>query len=179
MRASELLLCVGLAGFLAALPGCVGGHASQQDSAQEADKVAFTCELGTWTEEGGFVPFGDDAKLELQMGFQGFLLVAVHARTAEPAFPEGDGTMSMQIEGADTLNGKQPEVAFQDGISEEILVFFTGNYLSYYEGRAANLAVRIEDATRTCLVQVAGTLVDEDPCIHTGADPICPGDTGS
>lgn len=175
MRPSELLL----GAVLSALPGCGGGHASQQDSAQEADKVAFPCELGTWTAADGFVPFGDDAKLELQMGFQGFLLVAVHARTAEPAFSVGEATMSMQIEGADTLNGQQPGVSFQDGVSEELLVFFTGNYLSYYEGRTANLAVRIEDATRSCLVQVAGTLVDEDPCIHTGADPICPGDTGS
>lgn len=172
MWPSSLCILFGL------LCGCGGGADSGADGGAEVVKDEISCELGSWTAEEGFVPFVDDARFELQMGFQGFLLVALRARTAEPSFPLGDATMSMEVEGADTLNGKQPDVAFEDGLSEEILVFFSGNYLSYYEGRAADLAVRIEDASRSCLVQVAGTLVDEDPCIHTGADPICPGDTG-
>ena len=86
--------------------------------------------------------------------------------------------MSVKVDGADTISGEQPAVVFHDGVSDTILIFFTANYLSYYVGRGAEVAVRIEDATRYCVVPAAGTLVDEDPCIHTGAEPICPEDTG-
>jgi len=143
-----------------------------------ADKSEFTCELGSFTEEGGFAPFGANAELELQMGFQGFLLVSAYVSTSERDFPAGDAAMSMVVEGADRIDGKQPGVAFVDGLSDEILIFFTANYLSYYEGRGADLVVRVEDVSRYCVVSASGTLVDDDPCIHTGADPICPEDTG-
>ncbi len=142
------------------------------------NKVEIACELGTWTASGGFTPLGGDPTFELQMGFQGFLLIAVNVRTEEPGFTMANAAMSVKVEGADSLSGEQPAVAFRDGVSDTILIFFTANYLSYYVGRGAEVAVRVEDATRYCVVPAAGTLVDEDPCIHTGAEPICPEDTG-
>lgn len=154
------------------------GPDTDSGSGPDADKTEVVCELGTWTASSGFAPLETDPTFELQMGFQGFLLIAVNVRTDEPGFAKGNAAMSVKVEGADTISGEQPAVTFHDGVSDTILIFFTANYLSYYVGRGAEVAVRIEDATRYCVVPAVGTLVDEDPCIHTGAEPICPEDTG-
>lgn len=165
--------------LLAGASGCTSeGPDSDSGGGEGEEKIEFACEIGTWTGSGGFVPFGSDATFELQMGFQGFLLVAVNLRTEEEGFTLGNAVMSVKVEGADTISGAQPAVGVHDGVSDTILIFFTANYLSYYVDRSADVAVRLEDATRFCVVPVTGTLVDEDPCIHTGSEPICPEDTG-
>jgi hypothetical protein len=40
--------------------------------------------------------------------------------------------------------------------------------------------MRLEDtaANMSCTTERYVTLADEDPCIHTGGEPICPEDTG-
>ena len=64
----------------------------------------------------------------------------------------------------------------EGGLSEEVLLFLPDGSVGLYEGRQADIAVRLNGKDWTCVAQDHGVLVDDDPCIHTGDDPIC--DTG-
>jgi len=162
--------------LLVLLACSAGGDTGESDA--DVNKAPFTCELGTRIDESDFQPFATGATFELQMGFQGFLLVKVVARGGDDAPSVADARMAVTIEGAEPVIGAQPSVDLTNGVSDEILIFFTSNYLSWFVGRAAEITVRLEDDDQVCVAQATGTLVDEDPCIHTGAEPICPEDTG-
>ncbi len=157
------------------LLACTSG--APADSAPAAtDPVPYACELGLEGDDG-FEPLAEASTLELQLGFQGFLLLAVRARADDPP-AAADATVGVTIDGLDPYGVSQPRVAFVGGVSDEILVFLTSNYLSWYVGRTATLGLRLESADRVCVTEASAVLVDEDPCIHTGGERICP-DTGS
>ena len=164
------------AGSLFTLFACSGGG----DSADSAEAlVPFACELGVPTE-AGWAPLG--TTLELELGFQGFVLAQLQVRAAADAPSPVTATMAIEAEGAEAVSGTQPQVHFVvDGdtaVSEPILAFFTGSYVSYYVGRPARVALRLDGGGGTCAVEGQSTLVDDDPCMHTGDEPICPDDSG-
>jgi hypothetical protein len=151
------------------------------ETGSPAEKLSYTCELGT-IDGAGFTPVNERGTLELMMGFQGFVLVSLAVRTDAPPDDSSLATYGITIDGTDPVGGQQPEVRFADGgsgaVSDEVLAFFTGNYVSYYAGRSAHAALRVESETALCIAEADAVLVDDDPCIHTGGEPDCP-DTGT
>lgn len=135
----------------------------------------FACELGVPTPVG-WKPLGDS--LELEMGFQGFVLAQLQLKVADGAPSSFTATMLVEPEGADAVSGGQPLVAVNGGLTDPILVFFTSNYISYYEGRSARVAVRLTAGSASCAVEGRARLIDDDPCMHTGDEPVCPDDSG-
>jgi hypothetical protein len=143
------------------------------------ESTPFACTLGVPTEEG-WKAWGDT--LELEMGFQGFVLAQLQLTAGEDAPESVTATMLVEPEGSAQVSGSQPLVAFtHDGAlatTDPILVFFTSNYISYYVGLGARVAVRLDGEGKSCAVEGQATLVDDDPCLHTGDEPICPEDSG-
>ena len=127
--------------------------------------VEGDCELGQLDSSNAFVPL-DGQDLELVLGFQGFLFV----RTAMLRQGEGpeqtQAIWSLALEGEEPMGGTQL-ATFEGELTEEILLFLPDASIGLYEGRHAELAVRLEREGWTCLATGAGTLVDEDDCIHT------------
>ena len=64
-------------------------------------------------------------------------------------------------------------------LSEPINVFLPSATVSAYVGDRATLALRAQNGAAYCVTTAEVTLVDDDPCIHTGSEPICPDDTGA
>ena len=163
-----------LAFSLLALLGCPRGP---DDTATPAEP--FDCALGLPTAEG-WQPITDE--LEMTLGFQGFLLLVLQARADSDAPETVDAAMMLTLDGEDPISGAQPAVVMEPDAegrqSEPILLFLTSNYPSWYEGRQAELTVRLSAPGQVCTVQLEGTMVDEDPCVHTGDVPECPEDTG-
>ncbi|MFZ5480938.1 MAG: hypothetical protein ACOZNI_29525 [Myxococcota bacterium] len=148
------------------------------DGLPPAEKTAFSCELGTDGPDG-FATLDALGTLELHMGFQGFLLFVVRARALEEAPALVDATVAATFDGEDRTSVVQPRVPFEDGaVTDEILVFITANWLSYYVGREAEVSLRAESEGAYCTATGTATMVDEDPCVHTGDEPLCPEDTG-
>lgn len=160
--------------LLALLLGC---PAPGPDSdTQPVDLEEVDCELGQLRDEA-FVPLQDGDEAELWLGFQGFLFLLVRASSEEPpAHPTA--LFSLTLDGEDPASGSQPDLDFDGTLSDEVLVFLPSANVSAYEGRSASLAVRLQGPERTCLDTVEVLLVDEDPCIHTDDEPICPEDSG-
>ena len=156
------------------LLACVPSEPADTGPADEEPR-SFDCALGV-SEGGGFTPI-DGGELELWLGFQGFLLVTLTvAGDGPPA--TADATMALTFDD-EVVSGQQPSVAFDDaGLTEPLLLFLTSNYITYYVGKSASLAVRLEGGDATCTATASVTLVDDDPCLHTGGEPICPEDTG-
>lgn len=148
----------------------------------DADLEPFDCELGALDAEMAWQPLTVGSKLELQLGFQGFLLVDIYARTATALQGALSAAVSLTPEGMDPLG--HPEVRFQllpDGdayVSDPPLqVFLDAARLGTYVGKSATIAVRITGDGHRCTRDVEVVLADDDPCIHSGdGEPICPGD---
>lgn len=173
MRHSELVLLLPL---LIAQDRCSGPSSS-------GEPKPFECELGLLVDDA-FVPIGADTEVELQLGFQGFLIVELAARTREHRLPEiVEGSVSLTPEGMDPLGSTGLWVPLErDGdweVSGPIQVFLDPAQLGAYPGLSAHVALRLEDPDHVCVVQADVVLVDDDPCIHTGAEPECPDDTGT
>jgi hypothetical protein len=170
MRAGSPIL------LLAATLACTPVDAPVSDTAAEAD---FACELGVPTEEG-WVPWPE--RLEMELGFQGFVLAQLQLRSAADAPSPVTATMLIEPEGTEAVSGSQPLVEIRGdgdgGLSEPILVFFTSGNISYYTERSARVAVRLSGQGRDCAVEARATLANDDPCVHTGDQPLCPGDSG-
>lgn len=143
------------------------------DTGSEVPLASYSCELGTLGTDG-WVSLADAGTVELMLGFQGFVLASLAVRADGP--PEGlsRAAYGLEIEGTDPVSGSQPDVGFSGGESDEVLAFFTGNYVSYYVGRSAHVALRLTSATAECVAEGDAVLVDDDPCIHTGGEPDCP-----
>ena len=165
--------------------GCnSGGSTDEIDIFDTSDtsKTEFQCEIGTLDGNGVFVPHGNAAKAELQLGFQGFLFVALHVRAVSTdvggSMPESvDALYSTTIGTASPFGGRQPDVSFSamnDGsaISDEVLVFFNEGTISDYVDVVGDVAMRFENESHRCITTATLTFVDEDPCIHTDAEPI-------
>lgn len=171
------LAIASLATLLAVLaPGC-DPDGTDDDTGGEV--VEGTCTLGLTDAEGAFVPLGEGAdRLELILGFQGFIWIEVNLRV-EPECPElVDASTGITMDGHGSIGGAQPLVTLDptgsgDYLSEDILMFLNGGSMSEYVGRAADLAVALEGDGWRCVASAAGILVDDDPCIHTGEDTDC------
>ncbi len=162
-----------LAGSLLLFWACTG---TEDTGTGETEATSFACELGVPTPENGWQPLVDT--LEMEMGFQGFVLAQLQLKVADEAPSPLTATMVVEPEGADAVSGSQPLVYVNGGITDPILVFFTSNYISYYLDRSARVAVRVQSGNASCAVEGTAILVDEDPCLHTGDEPICPEDSG-
>lgn len=177
------LLAAGCA-LLCAAAGCDGGSNGGGDGGTgTADKVEFACELGVLGEGGEFVEATGQARAELNLGFQGFLFVVVRLRATGDVPATVEATTSVTVEGDAPIGAREPELDLvPDGeafLSSDLLLFFNSDVPADLEGRTVELAVKLEDATRVCTATGNVLLVDDDPCIHTGDEPICPDDSGT
>lgn len=170
------------ASLCAALAGCVG-DVSGDTAAPEVEGATFACEIGFEDEDGAWVSAEEGDNAELVLGFQGFLFiefkVLAEADSPSPVLVR----MSMEVEGDAPFDGSQPDVAMvaQDSgerVSEVINLFLPTNDVGGYLDRQALVVMRLEDEASdlSCTASRTVTLVDEDPCIHTGGEPVCPED---
>ena len=154
--------------------------AVEQDTAVELE--SYACELGVPDADRNFTPLTEDTPLELVLGFQGFLFVELMVRTEVTPPEHSEALMSLAADGRDPTGVSQPVTGFTTdagtSTTEPLLLFLPDSDVGGWTGRYADVAVKIVDAERECLVLGAGYLVDEDPCLHTGGEPICYEDTG-
>lgn len=142
----------------------------------------FACTLGIVAGDGTFAPLLAGDGVELQLGFQGLLFVELWVSTPDEV--PSPLTAAVQIAPSELSPAGASELEVElvpvggELRSEPIQVFFEPGQLSALTDRPAEAAVRLTGPERTCVASVGVTLVDDDPCIHTGDEPICPGDTG-
>ncbi len=163
------------------LSGCEGGGG---DPVLE-DLEPFECQLLVANADGDLVSLDAGGDAELVLGFQGFLFFRLYAAGTDENIPDDvDVTMSVTVGDDDpfggTQNGLDFEAADGDGVrtTEEILVFLSTSSVGDFVDRESVVTMRLRGDTHECLTSATVTLVDDDPCIHTGEEPICPGDEG-
>ena len=166
-RPAHFALCAPL--LAAALCGCPSG---------DDDDEPFPCEAGTLTEEGAFVPLLDGDRAELVLGFQGFLFVELRARADDPPRRTA-ASMRITVAGDPPAGSSQNEVDFVAApgggfVSDPVLVFLDGSAPEGYVGRTAEVAVALAGEGRRCVMERSVLLVDDDPCVHTDGEPVCP-----
>ena len=142
------------------------------------DPEEFACELGFSDAGGGFLELGDEPRAELVLGFQGFLFVTARLRAPVPVAGEFEVLTSVEPQGGAVFGGVQGRVLWAPrdagAVSDEVLVFFDDGNVAAFVERPATLALRARNDERFCVASAAVVLVDDDPCIHTDAEPICP-----
>lgn len=182
-RAAPALALMALA-LMAAVPvaACDTGG---DDGGEPVELEPFECELVMAGGEGELVSLEGGGDAEMVLGFQGFLFVELFAAASGEDVPDDvDVTMSVTVGSADPFGGTQNGVDFEaadgDGVrtTEQILVFFSGGSTGDYVGLEAIVTMRLRGDTHECLTTATVTLVDDDPCVHTGEEAICPGDDG-
>lgn len=168
-------------GLLLLLAACGPGGPPGDTDAGELTYV--DCVLGTPTEEGGFEPLVDGDPVELMLGFQGLLFVQIRVQLEEPLGEPCALTGTVTVDGLQPTPTNQPVLAFTAAdphwLSDTAPLFLASNSVAAYLDKGAELAVRVQSGQRACVVAHRVELVDEDPCIHSGTEPICPGDTGT
>lgn len=144
------------------------------------EPIPFHCELGLPGEGGALQPLPEGGPVELQIGFQGFLLIELQLRATGDVPATGRLAVSVRAEDRQPVGMLRNRVELKkqgDGYSTgPIVVFLTPAQIGMWKSREAGLAAKIEGEGRKCVAVASGVLVDEDPCIHTGDKPICPGD---
>ncbi len=138
----------------------------------------FQCELGTYTEMQ-FTPLDAGSEAELHLGFQGFLFFKLRVRAKGDVPSRVKSRANVQIGSDEPTSASMGNTLFSaDGagsfLSGELNVFLTASKVKDYIGETAKLVVRSENDTHFCVIQGEFVLVDDDPCIHTGEQPICP-----
>jgi hypothetical protein len=162
--------------------GCAGGGGASTGApgaAADTGLVELDCTMGELDGDGTFVPAESNGAMELWLGFQGFLFLTPHVRA--PGAEEGvyfSALYSVTVEGEEPEGGAQTGVPLSDGLSSELRLYLTAHELGWYVDRPAEIAIRLETPAQTCVTQLDLRLVDDDPCIHTDAEPDCPDDTG-
>ncbi len=168
--------------FVAATLSTVACPAGDGDGDGDGDgeKGAFECELGILDTDDAFVAAGDDTRAELELGFQGFLFVEVVVRAV------GDVPSLVVASSRITVDGDAPTGQETPGVgmaarkggymSDPVLLFFNSDTPADLADRWVDVVVKLEDEKHTCTAAGTLLLVDDDPCIHTGDEPICPGD---
>lgn len=180
MGASKSLIV--LMGLLLTSCSPEGGD-EDTDTGVGPPSAEFVCEIGLSDADGAYVSAVDNDPVELILGFQGFLflefMVRAEAGSPSPVLVR----MSMEVDGEDPFDGSQPQVALSDQadgtrVSEVINLFLPNNDISLYKDNTARVVMRLEDSASglTCTAERYVTLIDDDPCIHTGGEPICPED---
>ena len=76
------------------------------------------------------------------------------------------------------MGGNQPQTPMTAAegvrVSDELLVFISAGQFAGLRDRVAQVDLRAESATRVCLASGELTLADDDECIHSGEEPVCP-----
>lgn len=154
-----------------------GGTADGQGPVDSAPGE-FACELGEIDEDGVFISFDEDDRAELVLGFQGFLFLQTHVTSDQlTASDTAMATTSIYLDSGETGGGTQADVGVSaEAMTEEILMFLPTANIALYNGQEAELAVRLEVGDRFCVTTSKVILADDDPCIHTDDEPICPDD---
>jgi hypothetical protein len=139
------------------------------------------CELGLWTEDVPFAAIADDGETPAEMifGFQGFLWVDVALRCPTPGPATGAVALAVTTEDDRTFSASLPRVELDevDGVrlSEPIQVRLdNGEGPSALEGLHAEVSLRLEGDGYEATAIAGMLLVDEDDCIDTDEEPICP-----
>jgi len=140
----------------------------------------FPCSLGIVDLEEGYRDMADGERLELVLGFQGFLFVRTWLHTPVEPGAHCEGIASLEIDGLDPMQTTIPLIPFSaqdDGWrSDEMPLFLASDSVGTYANKEATLAFRLQDGKDACVLQQPVILVDDDPCIHTDGDPVCPDD---
>lgn len=164
----------------ALLPLLFAGCFEPDDTGLDTGMAPFECTLGSLDADDAFRPYAATGTAELVLGFQGFLFVQARV-LARDGPPVVEAVASITVEGEEPAGSTQPGVHLEpvDGgqLSDGILVFLPSSSVSAWEDRPATLAVRLQGEGQACVATADVVLVDEDPCIHTDDEPICP-DTG-
>jgi len=175
MRSSEPALASVLAALIVASCGPPGEGSGDGGP---GDRVEVACDLGTTVPEGTFQPLEDAERVELVLGFQGFLFVVVSAQAEWPAGAPVEVSTSLTLEGGEPFGGTQRASMRAAGsevsVTEDINVFFASSNIAEYRDRDAVVGLRLTGATWYCVTTASVRLVDDDPCIHTGETPVCP-----
>lgn len=150
------------------------------DGEGDADKEDFACELGILDADAVFLPAGGDTRAELELGFQGFLFVEIFVRAEGDVPARVEASSRVTVEGEDPTGEKTPDVemaAWDSGyLSDPVLLFFNSETPADLDGKTVEVVVKLENDSHACTATGAFLLVDDDPCIHTGEEPICPGE---
>ena len=159
------------------LAGCGG---AVEDTAVETAEPTFACEPGLLDDDGGFAPLAGTTDAELVLGFQGFLFVRFSLQSDVEGPAPLTVVMALEADASEPFSSTQPEVGWfeQDGRwrTDELLLFLPDANTAAWTGVEGAVAIKAEHPDGTCLVTGRIRLVDDDPCIHTGEEPICPGD---
>lgn len=164
----------------AALVACTACDTPDPDKPDPAEVVTFECDLGFLGDDGRFVDFDSSSRAEMTLGFQGFLFVDARVRTTEP-LSTADAVISIQVEGGGQNGATQAGVGFSQQadstrLSDEVLIFLPTSNVAEHLDHTAELAIRVVGPDGSCVDSVTVLLVDDDPCIHTDDEPICPDD---
>ncbi len=170
------LRTIGLGLVFALCPAC--GPSDIPDPEPQKERRQFECGLGVMSN-GVYSPLSSDTKLELELGFQGFLFVTLAVQADAVDASRFDCRYSAEIElEPEPIGGVQKGIEFVETPSgasvAEYLLFLDSSDKDRLIGQRVDLAARILNDTSECLVSGRGILVDDDPCIHTDAEPICP-----
>lgn len=180
-RLGRLALCA--AALLAWVgAGCDGGGGAPASEDTSQPPSPYACEVGHRDADGRFVALADGDRIELELGFQGFLFVEVCARTFDPSPPDRSlATAVIEVADRPPVGVQQSEVGFSsapDGgrVSDDVLIYLSPSTISYFADRRGELSLRLAGDQLECTTAGSILLVDDDPCIHTGDVPICPDD---
>ncbi len=154
--------------------------ATTDDTGVVTADPTFDCSLGLLDDEDVFEPLTGVADAELVLGFQGFLFVRFALRR-DAAGPEPlTVVIALESEASDPFSSTQPEVTWREQDSawrtDELLLFLPDANTAAWTDVGGDVALRADHPDGSCTVTGRVTLVDDDPCIHTGDEPICPGD---
>lgn len=158
-------------------------QAPEADAIGDASPSEMSCEIGQIGDGAAFVPASERDTAELQLGFQGFLFIALRVATLDPqAPPLARVSVSFEAEGDEPVGISLGQIAMtragELAVSSELVIILSPTIVSHFAGRTAVVTMRVEGSGRRCVTSATLRLVDDDPCIHTGEDPICPGDEG-
>ncbi len=170
-------MCIAATAFVAS--GCPSGDGDGDGDGDE--KTEFDCEVGAMDMDGNFVLASETTRAELDLGFQGFLFVEVRVRAKGDVPGLVDAATKVTLAGEDPTGDTTPDVAMKkDGdwfMSDPVLLFFNSSTPADMADRLADVVVKLENSSHECTASGPVLLVDDDPCIHTGEEPICPDDT--
>lgn len=168
------VLC-GLA-LSAAGPSCAPGTTDPPEELTPID-----CELGLWTESTPFTSIADDGETpaELVFGFQGFLWIDLSLRCPQPGPTVASVTLALATDNERVFGSSLPRVEFDefegDLVSGEMMMRLDNSEgPSALAGLHADVTVRLEGDGYGGTAATAVVLVDDDKCIDTDEEPICP-----
>ena len=175
MRSSDSIVCLAA---LLIVAGCPGPE--PEPNPPPPNKTEVACTIGLPDDSGTFAPMRHHEDAELVLGFQGFLFFEIHVRASSVATGRADVSASATVDGEDPNGTNQRDVLVEQSgdtaVSEKVLIFLDSSNIAEFEHRNCDLRLRMDGDTWTCTATAAVKFIDEDPCIHTDADPICPGD---